>query len=157
LRLPWVAGALLDDFYSAEQMWKIGHIGNSDEIMMANNLVFALAKQDKVKDAQALLKHIAFNRATIAEKICLIATAGLVTFRSGDSAGGALKYLTAIELAEKSRLLESAALARVYLAIEESRAKTASAKSSTQSAREHLDKIDQSTRFIYEEKLKRLN
>ena len=119
----WVA-SISEDFFSAEQIWRIGHIGNPDEIMLANNLVFALAKQNKVEEAKGLLDRISISKASVSERVCLLATEGLVDFRCGNSAGGSRGYQQAIRLAEESELPRLAAIARVYLAIEEGLSKT---------------------------------
>lgn len=152
----WVA-AFTDDFTTAEQVWRIGHIGNPDEVMMANNLVFALAKQNKIVEAKELLDRISQSKVTVAERICLLATDGLVKFRSRDVLGGIRGYERAIALAKEFNLPRLGAIARIYLAIEQSLIGDLGLLSSVQSALDHLDVLAPSLRPYYAEKLNRLH
>ena len=67
----WVATAGMDDFKAAEQMLKFGLMSNRDDVMLNNNLAFALAKQGNVIDAKDALARVLSSNPSWSERICL--------------------------------------------------------------------------------------
>jgi tetratricopeptide (TPR) repeat protein len=109
--LSEVGGAIPE----AERIGQIGLRRMPSEIVIRNNLAFALAMEGKLNEARSVL-GVLFDGE---EPYCL-ATAGLIRMRSGQIAEGLTTYNRAIDLAEESGQADIADLVRQRLAIESS-------------------------------------
>ena len=92
---------------------------NPADAQLLNNLAFALASSGKVLDAQAALQRIQPGTSTGLSAVTLIATEGLVLFRSGFVEAGRQLYVRAAEKAQALGHVKYRAMAALYLAREE--------------------------------------
>jgi len=118
-----MASTIFEDFRLAEEYAKIGLLSNPDDISLINNLAFALAKQDRVEEAIRALNRLDPRRIPPEHAIFIMATAGLIEFRSGRIESGRLLYRRSIELAHRMQH-DAEKVARIYFAIEELRVKS---------------------------------
>jgi hypothetical protein len=132
----YVASVGAEDWTTAEHAARIGLVSNPESQMLRNNLVFALANQHRVNDAQDELRLIARSDLGPRELAILSATQGLVDFRSGRTAEGRARYQEAVNSLARQRYVDLAALAQVFLAREEVLAGTAEAHRAVDSALE---------------------
>jgi tetratricopeptide (TPR) repeat protein len=97
-----VSSVVLDDQKTAEIFCRAGlssHPGNSQLI---NNLAYSLALDNKVIEAANLLDAVNVpGESDPTNKICLIATQGLIAFRQGNLDLGRNLYRSAIEASER--------------------------------------------------------
>ena len=89
---------------------------------LINNLSFSLALQGKPDAARMELMKADLDKATDLDMLCLLATNGMIEFRSGRAESGRRYYEQSIELAKKKRVLAMAKLSRLHLAREMARA-----------------------------------
>jgi len=94
---------------------------------LLNNLAFDLIHLDKLKEAKKVLSSIDLSHSSLATKICLLATSGLLEYRLGRPIEGRKLYQTAIQFAYKASLPWLKARAMIYLAREELLAKSTDA------------------------------
>lgn len=125
----YIAATTLEDYENSAVLARQGLLANSDDITLRNNLAFALANMGKVDDAKRV-----FDRLTsvprdieVGARISLIATLGLLEFRSNNPQGGSELYRHAVEMAQASGDKKRMAVATVYWALEEIRAKSSGA------------------------------
>jgi tetratricopeptide (TPR) repeat protein len=115
----FVAGAVLGDYALCGRFAEQGLQANPIDVTLLNNLAFSLANQGDIDGAARALARIIPGSASQESTIAVLATEGLIRYRSGDRAAGNAKYLEAIELAERLHATESMAWALLYLAREE--------------------------------------
>ncbi len=135
----YIASTVLGDYSESIKILEKGRTSNPNEFLVLNNLAFSYASIDDVVNAQKVFSEINTNGLDDTNKIVLAATEGLIAFRSGDLERGRVKYLNAINAAEKDSLLQTRAY--VYYAREEIRAKTQLAEDTRKIALEKSDKI----------------
>ena len=99
----------------------LGLIANPSNFLLRNNLAFALASSDQVDAAIANLDEVVDARLTDEERQILIATRGLVAFRTGNYGEGRALYRKTIE---QSKDPAFRAIAALMLLREEIRAAT---------------------------------
>ncbi|WP_156372297.1 hypothetical protein [Arthrobacter sp. Leaf337] len=121
--LSYVAAVGAEDYAAAERAARIGRVANPKDPMLANNLVFALANQDKKIDVDELLSRSAPPRDSREEAVHN-ATRGLVAFRAGDVQQGRTYYSLATKQSLDLNFPGQAALAASYWAREEIRARS---------------------------------
>jgi tetratricopeptide (TPR) repeat protein len=116
----YVAATALMDYEAAERAARIGLAASPHRALLLNNLAFALAQQGRYIDAAAALREAAVT-GDDADRAAVVATGGLVAYRTGDSALGRRLYETAIHHARTAGHRSQEALATFYLAMEELR------------------------------------
>lgn len=118
--LSYVAAVGAEDYSAAEQAARIGRVANPKDPMLANNLVFALANQNKFHEAADILVGLPAPRDP-REAAVHEATRGLIAFRSGEHEKGRALYGHAMRESLRLDLPGQAALAASYWAREECR------------------------------------
>jgi Flp pilus assembly protein TadD len=140
---------LRDDFRGAETILRLGRASNREDPMLGNNLAFALANQGRLENALTVLSEFYHRKVDPIPAICLTATAGLISFRAGDAESGRRLYQRAIEMADRSGASPSSAMAKVYWAIEELRARSADIPAKINEAREAAESLPAPLKGIY--------
>jgi hypothetical protein len=125
-RHPWTLGSSIfcetDRFKDAQSFAREGLVSNPDDFTLSNNLVFALLKDSKVRDAERELASSPVPKTDVQRPVRL-ATLGLLEFKKGNLQLGRQFYLEAIALSEKLNAPQLAARAFLNLAIAEIEAK----------------------------------
>ncbi|MHA7220373.1 tetratricopeptide repeat protein [Arthrobacter sp. MDT1-48-3] len=116
--LSYVASVGAEDYVAAEEAAALGRIANPRDPILANNLVFAIANQNKSVDVDEIFSHSAPPRDASEEAVHL-ATRGLVSFREGRADLGREYYQRATRQSLDLGLREQAAIAASYWAREE--------------------------------------
>jgi len=151
----YVASTALEQFEISESMYRQGLLTNRHDATLYNNLAFALAKQDKAEDAQAVLEQGLCLELSAPQRICLTATRGLIEFRKNRPRNGRLLYQEAIRSALQHSQDLLAHLAKIHCAIEELRIGSQQAAAREREAREAVDKLRGPYRPVFREKLRR--
>jgi Flp pilus assembly protein TadD len=130
---PAILGSFLaissqEDFAKGEQIARIGLHANPDDPTLLNNLAFAQASADKANDAMATLGRVPRALLTPEQEIVLMATEGVIQFRSGDPEGGRTKYREAMDVARAKKLPSLLVRAAIHLAREELRCNASTAQ-----------------------------
>jgi tetratricopeptide (TPR) repeat protein len=113
------------DYKEAVEYCRFGLLANPNDAMILNNLTVSLAYLDQLEDASTTFKRACKAEHGTDMDFALIATGGLLLFRSGDFAHGRRAYLEAIERARNGgRPSKNSARAAIILAMEEIRAGT---------------------------------
>lgn len=131
----------LDEFSTAVTILRQGLLSNPDDAVLYNNLAFALAKDGQLEGARTALDQASELEKSDQTKICLLATKGLLAFRSGDVQQGRILYGLAIGSAVSPELSVLGDIARVYLALEEVRAGTLVAKQALDEASKAVGRL----------------
>lgn len=152
-----IAATVLEDFEEAENCSRAALLSNRDDPSIVNNLAFSLAKQDRPIDALDLIATIDGNSCTDTQKICLLATTGLSLFRKKNFYEGRKRYHDAIRAATLLGMKHLAAVASVYLAIEESICDTTVAPQAITVALDSIRHIAPDMQQVFRDKLMRLN
>jgi tetratricopeptide (TPR) repeat protein len=113
----FVATVALEDYASGKELSRRGLIANPTDPILLNNLVFALASENRVDEALTEYQKIDQTRLDVKDKIPWLATGGLVAFRQGFLEKGRNLYRQAIDLTTDDTFRR--ALATTYLAREE--------------------------------------
>ena len=110
----YLAGITEGNYRLAEEFARRGLRANPGDWLLLNNLVVALANQGQVEEAVAAFQEI----ATPSEELrsVLLATEGLLKFRTGEQAIGRRLYLEAAEHARRRGDRRLYALALAHLA-----------------------------------------
>ena len=121
----YVAATGLEDWQSCVSLSEAGLVANPDDPLLLNNLAFGLAELGDLERSLLVLSRAERSHPSAELVPALKATAGLLSFRSGNSALGRSQYLDAIRLARAegqavtllamSMLLREEALAGVQL------------------------------------------
>jgi tetratricopeptide (TPR) repeat protein len=117
----FVASALVDDQQSAIRACRIGLIASPRDPLLLNNLAFSLASSGRSKEARELLQGT-MGEVSGVDRAVLMATRGLIAFRSDDAEGGRRMYGQAVDALVKEKELTAAVIAAVYWIYEELRA-----------------------------------
>jgi tetratricopeptide (TPR) repeat protein len=115
----YVAAVVLDDHDSALRFAQMGLAANPRDAVLLNNVAFSLACQGKPSSAQHYLERALEADADGETRVVLLATAGLIGYRSGRFAEGRALYEDAIELAQSLKNRVQVALGLALLAREE--------------------------------------
>jgi len=107
------------EYSESLRLVEAGLVANPNDWLLLNNQAFALASLGRVSEAEATFRKILIDQADVAKYSVWRATRGLLHFRRGRIAQGREDYAEAIRTFEKRGLLQSAAIAAVYLAREE--------------------------------------
>jgi tetratricopeptide (TPR) repeat protein len=123
----YVASVGLEDFPVAIEAAESGLRANPRSATLLNNLAFAAASNGEVARAIRTLDRARAVQFDSREEVYLTATAGLVAFREGDPARGRALYEKSVLLARKLGSQDLVVTAKVFLAMEEVRARSTSA------------------------------
>jgi tetratricopeptide (TPR) repeat protein len=139
----YIAEVVLQDYPLAEQFARRGLAANPADPGLLNNLVVALAYQNRLEEADRTFASIHTDVRTANNRlgIVLTATEGLLDFRRGRHNAGRSRYEEAIRQAERGGVLGSqhlATLARLHLAREELVANTTKAMSALKAGADAL-------------------
>jgi len=128
-----IASTVLEDYDQAIEFAQFALLSNPGDVCLYNNLAFALAQQGNVMRAAKELSRIDRTSVSAAQLIYVLATAGLIEFRSGRIEAGRALYRESFDVARDFNL-ERGKLALVYLALEELRSGLPSAEESRRKA-----------------------
>lgn len=107
-----------------------------------NNLAFALARQGELKVATEELNKVDLGNLKNRERLTILATHGLICFRSGDIKNGRELYRSAILEFERFQNTRSAAIASFFWAFEEKRAHCSEASARIADAKKRVKKFE---------------
>lgn len=124
IELSFILSVGFEEHDRAEAILRRAHVASPDDLLVLNNLSFALAHLGKLEEAASLLSKANVEDAKPGTLVAITATGGLLNMRNGNIVEGRRLYQAAIELALKHQLERHAALATVFLAKEEKRAMT---------------------------------
>lgn len=128
IELSFILSVAFDEHDRAETILRRALVASPGDLLVLNNLAFALAHLGKLEEAASLLSKAYLEDAKPGTLVAITATSGLLNMRSGNIAEGRRFYQAAIELARKHQLERHAALATVFLAKEEKHAMTESSQ-----------------------------
>jgi Flp pilus assembly protein TadD len=105
--LGFLLACRFDDLDSAVELLRAGRAAHPEDIVMANNLAYALIKQDRVAEARAVLSPFVerIEQPTESSATLLRATWGLVLIREGKFEEG-MRFYGLARSAAKGHLLE---------------------------------------------------
>lgn len=135
--------SILEKYEDAEKYARQALILHHDDTNLKDNLVFALAAQNKIEEAESLLKSV-MHYEQQHDKISpqSIANLGMILYRNSEFDDGEKMYRTAIELYEKEHDSLRKAIAISYLAREATIAKAPNAESLQAEAMNFVKKVD---------------
>lgn len=114
----YVAAVGMDRFEDSLRFAEIGLVANPHHATLANNRAYALTELGRLDEAELALRDV-LARAEKVDLVAVLATAGLISFRRGDSTTGRQLYGRAIENAHRLGEKRSEAMARAMLVREE--------------------------------------
>ena len=117
----YIAMTFLENLNGAEELLELGHKINPHSGAIINNLAFCKVKVNKLDEAKQIinkLEKINIHNLKNNEIICLIATQGLISIKSGNLESGIQLYDLAIQRAKKSNNNYLETLAKINLALE---------------------------------------
>ncbi|MCM1564741.1 MAG: hypothetical protein NC238_02055 [Dehalobacter sp.] len=114
----YIAAIGLEDFSLSAEFANKGLRANPNDLLLKNNLAFALANQDLVEEANEVLASIDSTGESLNVQITLQATRGLINLRSNNLGEGKRLYEKAIDLAKKNNLIDIMASASINYARE---------------------------------------
>jgi len=121
--------SILEKYEDSEKYAKRALLLHHDDINLMNNLVFALAAQNKIKEAENILGTVIRHEQHIGKvSPQSIANLGMILYRNSDFIEGEKMYRTAIELYEKEQDSFRKAMAISFLAKEATIAKASNAE-----------------------------
>jgi len=123
----YIASVALRQFDDAIKIAKMGLLSSPQDIMLRNNLAFALASVGKIEEAKKSLAHIIESVPTESENNTLTATRALINFREGNIEEGRGLYRIAVDYFRRHKDLRSEAIAKFFWAREESLVKSPTA------------------------------
>jgi len=121
LLATFMAATFLRDFALSEEIARFSLRTNTDDWMLTNNLIVALAEQDKLQEATELFTNLRVPGTKNREYATWLATGGLIRFRSGDAEGGRALYGQSIEKSQESGDRTSELVGALYQSLEEAR------------------------------------
>lgn len=121
LLATFMAATFLRDFRLSEEIARFSLRTNIGDWMLTNNLVVALAEQDKLQEAAELFASLRIPGDNEREYATWLATGGLIRFRSGDAEGGRSLYQQSIERSHKRGDRTSEFVGALYQSLEEAR------------------------------------
>jgi tetratricopeptide (TPR) repeat protein len=120
----YLASVCLEDDALAIQILKGTSLPLRGSPLLANNLAFALARQNRLAEAIRTINTIDVNGITDRERFTLSATKGLISFRSGQVEDARKLYQQTVKGFDRIRESRSAAIAVFFWAVEEKRLKS---------------------------------
>lgn len=149
----FLASTVFEDYELGAQIARDGLVSNPDDAILRNNLVFALVQSGKVEEARTAMAKIVQAELSELEEVIVLATQGLIAFRSGDAIMGTRNYMEAIQHARKNGLPQEFD-ASFYLALEQIRAGIGDVELIRSTALDAIKKIDRPMGKIFQNKLK---
>ncbi len=137
-----IAAAFLDDDKRAIDILANAMPAQANSFLYLNNYAFSLARSGDIEAAAKKLYRIDHNNLSNRERNILVATTGLIYFRSGDIENGRNLYDIAIKEFDRRDEKESSAVAAYYLAREEKRIRSANAEKRVKEAKRRLEGFD---------------
>lgn len=119
----FIACVAMRDYRAGERFAKEGLIANKDDFTLSNNLAFSLINQDRLPEAEGILRSLSSTALSDRESVVLEATGGLLDYRNRNYESGRQKYMHAIQRAETKGWNTLSALASAFHAIEETAAR----------------------------------
>ena len=110
--------------------------------LLMNNLAFALAREGELGAAAEALHRIDLSGLRRQEMLAILATQGLISFRSGEIEKGRELYDNAILEFERMQDFRAAAIAAFFYAFEEKRARCSEAPARVADAKKRVKKFD---------------
>ena len=126
----YISSTVFEDFEDAVRILERARPCNNNDALLHNNLAFAQIELLNLSEAERLLQLAKKMPQTISTKICLAATTGILSFRSGAYLKGRQEYQNAMMLAKANNQMELFNRAMVYYTMEEIRAQTEKANDS---------------------------
>ena len=120
----FVASLAMEDYDLAVSLCRKGLVSNPDLTLLRNNLIFALASQNLLDEAEAEYEDIRNHSLKLEDEVCRIANSGLIQYRRGDIESGRRLYREAFELAGRSSNPDLRLLAATFWIREERRTKS---------------------------------
>lgn len=114
----FIAAAGLEDYPLSEEYARKGLIANPDDLLLKNNLAYALANQNRVEEAITELSQVDTSGLPPNLQVTILATKGLINLRSNNIGEGKMLYDQAIDLAKKNNLVDIMASALINYAKE---------------------------------------
>ncbi len=114
----YAASVGMNDWTTATQIARMGLRAKPGDLTLLNNLAYALTECGLFGDAATILDGVSADGET-AESAAMIATRGLLAFRTGIADEGRTLYAQAIEMAIRTSNKHLEAMARVMLLREE--------------------------------------
>lgn len=148
-----IASTILEDFSEAVAILRQAAASNRGDVTVANNLAFSLARQGNEEQAGKVLGRIDPVSCTERQRVCVMATAGLICFRGGDPDQGRRLYKHAVESADRLGIHDLSSIAKVYLAVEESTIGSSEAESARRKALAALKSMDEPIAAVYRSKV----
>jgi tetratricopeptide (TPR) repeat protein len=136
----YLSGVAEQNYRLSEEFARRGLRANPDDSLLLNNLTVALANQGQLEEARETFRQITDPANEL--RPTLLATEGLLKFRSGDINAGRQLYFEAVELAKRKGDRRLLALALAHLAREEVLEGTEAAEESLRVATEASTRID---------------
>lgn len=118
----YVASVGLEDWDRSILIARAGLLASPNDVMLRNNLAFALLGVNQLEAAAAELAQIPSRGSDGSAQAAVLATRGLLAFRSGDPARGSQLYRSAITTAHRAREADAEAMALSMLIAETARA-----------------------------------
>ena len=120
LRAATYAASIIDNYSEAEKFARLGLNIDRSDVELGNNLVYALACQDKFEEAQQRLHEILSHEKNSTGKASYhtVANFALLHYRAGLTKEGENLYRLCLSMLEDSNHSESRALATVTMAKE---------------------------------------
>ena len=115
----YVAAIALQDYQASESFALQGLVSNATDFILQNNLAFARINLGNTSGAAEVLGRIDETQLSEHNRVVLIATKGLLAYRTGQFARGRELYAEAIDGARKVQDRQLLALAFVFYAMEE--------------------------------------
>lgn len=115
----YIASTVMDDPILSEEFSRRGLVSNPGHVMLTNNWVVSLAYQGRIEEARKHFAEIPNIETEAFTQTTLLATSGLLEYRSGNAERGFELYRNAIEKAGANKPLR--ALAILHLTKEELR------------------------------------
>jgi len=113
----FISSVVLQEYDRSIEFCRRGLRANPDDQLLRNNLVFALASSDRLKEAIEEAKLMRTEAVSGTDAIAWTATQGLLAFRGGKSLAGRRLYEDAIEMSRNNNRMR--AFATAFLAREE--------------------------------------
>ena len=138
----YIAIEALGDADHAERILREGLIANRNDTVLLNNLAIALAMQGKLEESKSTLANAEKKIAgsPFEDKVILMATSGLVAYRSGNVDRGRNQYLKVMKMTSENGRRDETRRAALYMALEELEARTAESKPFSTSILEKVEK-----------------
>ena len=117
----FIASVAIEDYDQAVSLCRKGLVSNPDLAVLRNNLIFALASQNRLDEAEAEYEGIRHRSLELEDKVSRIANSGLIQYRRANIDAGRKLYGEALELAGRSSDSDLRLLAAIFWIREEMR------------------------------------